>query len=144
MIVAARINHNWDDRKAQHVAELFDSVKTRVEQVQLESIHFVSSLLSATHKKYGDKIKKFLQTGVEADLDDLKLNNLKTYQESIELLLSLTGQGAKNKKVSGEVVHKHVNAPPGEPGKLDEIRPEAAAQLLQLLGDAATAKKAAK
>lgn len=91
-VVRARIDFDWDQKKDEHVAYLLSSVRDRVRQIQLESITFSADLLAAAHKLHGERIRKFIQTGDEAELGDLKITNLKAYKDAVELLLKLTGQ----------------------------------------------------
>lgn len=91
-VVRARIDFEWDQKKDEHVTYLLSSVRDRVRQIQLESITFSADLLAAAHKLHGERIRKFIQSGDEAELGDLKITNLKAYKDAVELLLKLTGQ----------------------------------------------------
>lgn len=134
MIVRARVEGFWDEKRDAHLAQLLEGVRERVQQAQLEAVNFACDMLSAVHKLQGDKIKKYLQTGNQEELEGLGGNlSLKTYKEVVELLLKLTGQDSKDKKVSGEVLHKHtVEAGPGPVGKAG-FSPAKAARILELI-----------
>jgi hypothetical protein len=129
-IVAARLYHRWDERKEQHINHLLDTVRERVQQVQMEAVHFVSDQLAAAHKLQGDKIKRFLQTGDPNELGDFAPDTLEKYRKSIELLLKLTGQDG-NKKVAGEVKHTHTLSPVPAEGR--EVTSDKAARILEIL-----------
>lgn len=133
MVVRARVENLWDEKREAHIAQLLEGVRERVQQAQLEAVNFACDLLSAVHKLQGDKLKKYLQTGNAEELEGLGGNlSLKTYKDVIELLLKLTGQDKDNKKqVTGEVLHKHtVEAAPGKPPSLT---PSKAAKILELI-----------
>ena len=102
MIVRARVDGLWDQRRDRHVATLFEEVRARVQQVQMESVMFTSDLLAAANKQFGDKLKKYIQTGDPRELGDLNINSLKQYRDAVDLLLKLTGQSNKV-TVGGEV-----------------------------------------
>lgn len=132
MVLRARVDGKWDELRAAHVADLLSNVKERVQTTQVESVNFACDLLSAVHKMQGNRIKKYLQTGDEGELGDLANHmSLRTYQNVVELLLKLTGQdGQGSKKVSGEIVHKHVDATSPVIGGLSPVK---AAALLKAL-----------
>jgi hypothetical protein len=83
----------WDEKREAHIGDLLSGVRERVQQSQVEAIAFACDLLSAAHKQYGDRIKRYIQTGNEEELGDLKVKSLKDYKEVVSLVMSLTGQG---------------------------------------------------
>jgi len=101
MIVRAKVEGLWDDRRDKHINELFESVRERVQQVQMESVVFTTDLLAGANKMFGDKLKRYLQTGDERELGDLRIDSLKQYRDAVDLLLKLTGQDRKV-EVSGQ------------------------------------------
>lgn len=107
MVLRARVDGRWDDLRDAHVAELLSGVRERVQHTQTEAVNFACDLMSAVHKLQGDRIKKYLQTGDQEELGKLaETLNLRSYQTVVEMLLKLTGQET-NKKVNGEILHKH-------------------------------------
>lgn len=101
MIVRARVEGLWDDRRDAHLQTLFEGVRERVQQVQMESVVFTSDLLASANKMFGDKLKKYLQTGDERELGSLRIDSLKQYRDAVDLLMKLTGQDKKI-EVSGQ------------------------------------------
>lgn len=99
-IVRARIEGQWDMRKDAIVAHALDTVRQRVEQTQIAAINFNADLLAAAHKQFGDKFKKYIQTGDEAELGEIRIESLKQYKDAIEMWLKLTGQDAKTPKAA--------------------------------------------
>ena len=106
-IVRARVEGQWDVKRWEHTESLLKDARNRLQQTTLESVDFVASQIAAAHKLYGEKVKRYLQTGNEEDLGGFSIHGWKNYNEAIELLKKLTGQDGTKQKVSGEIVHKH-------------------------------------
>jgi hypothetical protein len=68
----------------------------------MESVMFSADLLASANKMFGDKLKKYIQTGDERELGTLKIDSLKQYRDAVELLLKLTGQD-KKVEITGQV-----------------------------------------
>lgn len=136
-IVRARVEGKWDLKRAEHIEHLLLTTRERLQQISLESVEFVSNMLAAAHKLYGDKFKQFLQTGQEADLGPFSIHGLKAYKEAIELLKTITGQDKKPQKVEGEIVHTHHVAQPLTPSNRGMTPKEAR----QVVLDAKVTKK---
>lgn len=135
-IVHARIKGEWDRRYREHMDELLDNTQKRVMQVTLESINFVSDLITAANAMHGDAVKKYLQTRNPADLGELQIKTLAGYKLAIELLQKLTGQD-KQTKVGGEVVVTHKTEQPSK----NVPSAEEAAEILKVLVSASSVKK---
>lgn len=126
-IVRACQEGDWYQKKTSYMNQLLEDVRSRVEQVQCESLYFASSLLAAAHKMYGTKIQRYLQTGDEKELGELGIYTLRQYKEVVDLLLKMTGQD-NNKKVSGKVDVTHNVGATLAAGH--HITPEQAAKIL--------------
>lgn len=106
-IVRARVEHSWDLRKEEYTSWLYQKTKEKYQKSQLEAIEFASDAMSVYHKMWGDKFKRFIQTGNPEELSDFRNMSFKNYKDFTDMLLRLTGQdNSSNQKVSGEVVHK--------------------------------------
>ncbi len=128
-IVRCRVEDEWDERRDRHMAELLEGARATVQQRQMEGIVFLTDYMSAFHKLFGDKMKKYMQTGDVGEIQDLPFT-FKQYKDILELMMKLTGQ-ENNKKVQGEVVHKHVSAEPSQ-GRTT-LTPAQAAQVLEII-----------
>ncbi len=104
MILEARLRDTWDDRRQQHLAELYGGIFDKVRQTQTEAVAFVADLLSAAHKKHGDKLKKFLQSGDQADLGALSIDTMTSYKTAADMLMKLTGQDKEKSPVGNKTV----------------------------------------
>jgi hypothetical protein len=94
-IIRARVEGEWDRRRNEAYAVALDGARERVQQTQLAAISFAADLLATAHKQFGDRFKRYLQTGEESVLGELKIETLKQYKDSIEMFLKLTGQDKK-------------------------------------------------
>lgn len=132
-IVRARVDALWDDKREEHIASLLLTVRERVQQVQLESVEYLADMLAATHKLNGDKLKKFLQTGEESVLGEMRitLRDLKEYAKVVETLMKVTGQD-RQQKVSVEGTVKH-EAGPSLPAGIDLAKPITGSMAAKLL-----------
>jgi hypothetical protein len=106
IIVKARIDHKWDERREAYRAELYSQANDRLRQLGAESLDFMSIALAAAHKDLGGHMKKYLMTGNPEDLGPFRIMSFKTYQSLIETVVKLTGaDNKKTIKVEGEVKH---------------------------------------
>jgi hypothetical protein len=108
-IIKARVEGEWDRRLNEYRDSLFADVHVKLAQVETESIHFLADMLSAVHKQQGQKIQKYIQTGDEGELGDMKITSIKNYKEVLELLIKATGQDRHQ-----TVEHKHQVTPSQE------------------------------
>jgi len=92
MVLEARVRDGWDQRRHDYLESLFSSVEDKAKQTQAESVMFLTDLMAATHKHYGDKLKKYIQSGDINDLGDMRLDSPGAYKKVVEMFLKLTGQ----------------------------------------------------
>lgn len=99
-IIHARLRDKWDQKHDEYVAQMYDTIRDKVFQTQMESISFTTDLLAAAHKLHGEKIKKYLQTGDAKHLiGALRIDSLKQYKDGVELLLRSTGQDKQKENI---------------------------------------------
>lgn len=130
-VVRARVEDDWDERRDRHLADLLENARSVVQQRQMESIMFLTDYMSAMHKVFGDKMKKYIASGDITELEGIPFN-FKQYKEILELMLKLTGQDKK--EVKGEILHKHTAEQP-VPTAATGLTPEKAAQLLAIIDE---------
>lgn len=108
-IVACRIAYDWDNKRDEYRVSLTKEVPNQAAQTHLETVDFLSDLLAAVHKRYGDKLRQYLLTGDEKLLDGLPFpKNLKDLTVLTDLFMKATGADKKRVEVSGNVTHSHV------------------------------------
>jgi len=100
-VLEARVRDQWDEKRRTYTDDLYAGILNNVRQTQVESIQFVSTLLAAAHKHHGQKLRRYLQTGDEKDLDGMSIDSFRSYKTVAETLLKLTGQdrGAIEKRL---------------------------------------------
>ena len=134
IIVRARIDHGWDGRRQAYLEAILFRARGQAQQLSLESLEFIGSLLTAIHRHDRDKLSRFIQTGDASELSQtltVSTGGLKIYKGVLELLLQMTGQGGDSKKkdpvlppASGQIVDAVVEDSP------DRMTPAQAKKLL--------------
>lgn len=145
IVVRARIDHEWDKARDEHLEHLMTNIRQVAQQKQLGSIRFVADALAAFEKLAGEKFQRYLQTGDAGHLGEWKDMSFKQYKELVELVLKLTGQeGSTTKKVTGDVLHRHVVEDAAQPITVRGDRPmtvDEADSLLKRLDSGLKVKK---
>lgn len=127
-IVAARVDGQWDERKEEYLAALLDKAAARVQQTTLEQVDLMCDVLALARKEQGDKIKRYIQTGADADKPDVRIDGIRTLKTAIEILQTLTGKDKQARiTLTGDLTHKVEAAISKQP------TPDQANQVLQLL-----------
>lgn len=109
-IVAARVEGDWDARRDEHLDRLLTETSKRAEQATLETVEFVCDMLAVASREHGEKFRRYLQTGSQADLGEFKIDSIFNLKQTIEILQKLTGADRVAKtevKNTGEIVHRH-------------------------------------
>lgn len=128
-IVHCRMEGEWDRRLEEYRDQLFNGIRERLTQVELESVNFLADLLAVAHKQHGNRLKKYLQTGEEKELGEMTINSLKGYAQVSELLVKVTGQDR-------QVNHSHkieTQEPTIDINKLSSASSDQAADILAKL-----------
>jgi hypothetical protein len=130
-IVACRIKYGWDVRVAQYKEALQVAVPDRAIQTSLETVDFVSKLLTVNRMRMEEAIDRYMLSRNEDDLKGVILaKNAKELKELVELLMKMTGQDKKRIEFSGKVT---VAQGTGTPNSMSSSEADAIAK--QLLGE---------
>lgn len=146
-ILWSRIKYDWDRVKDEAAQDLMQAVREKVIRAQLETTAFMADLLVAASKKHGDKVKKFIQTGVEEDLGDaLNVDSLHSLLKIAEGLQKITGQDKKVESKHTSTLNVNVNGPNGEKLAVTDsdanyIDEQAASDILAVMADAKRRKR---
>jgi hypothetical protein len=133
-ILWARVKFEWDRKRDEYVEELTEKIRDKVMQSQLQTTELMADLLTATSRKHGDKIKKYIQTGDEADLGDaLSINRLNDLLRIAEGLQKITGQDRVHKVETKNTQRLEIGV--GGATQSEEISTEAAAGILAILAE---------
>lgn len=109
-ILWSRVKYDWDKLKDEYAASLTGQVAQKVIKASLETTSLLTDMLAVAHKKHGDKLKKYLQTGDEADLGDaLSIDTIHGLLKAVEGLQKVTGQDRTHNINKKEVVNLNVN-----------------------------------
>lgn len=127
-IIDAKVRYQWDEERDKYTQELQHNAMKRLLQVQSESVQFIADSMAATHKKYGEKLRKYIQTGDESVLDGFDLGSITTYSKAIEALLKVTGQDQKKKVQLEGTLNNNVTVSPTK-----ALSPKAAAAFLKIM-----------
>ena len=139
MIVRARVDFRWDERRQAYLESMLDNARQRAQQLSLEALTFIGDLLTTFHRHDQAKFQKFVQTGDPNELKGALLvehGGVKVYATIIDLLRLMTGQD-NTKRVAGTVEHLHrVEAPTDQPvpQAAKPLTPEQAAAVIASLG----------
>lgn len=131
-ILIAKVTGNWDKEKEDYLSKLQENIKEKLIKAQLESINFLSDLLSATHKKHGDKLKKFLTSGNEKDLEGtMSVDSVSQLLKVVEGLNKITGQDrpkANDTTINVNIDQRSVN-------NIASLSPEDSAKILNIVSE---------
>jgi hypothetical protein len=108
-IVASAVDGRWVERRRKHLEDLFGRIQSEAQEAAASGVEFVALAMRATHKRIGDKLLRYLQTGDETDLDGTGVGGLAAYKALVDLLAKMTGQD-QVKKVEKTVTHRHESA----------------------------------
>jgi hypothetical protein len=142
-ILDARIKFKWDAQKDEYAIRLQNDIKNKVTQAQLETADLMSDMLLAAKKKNSAKLKRYLQTGDEKELEEaLNIGSLKTLKDIVEGLMKITGQDknitVKNINESKQSLDVNItgsiNSAAGN--GIETLETEDAATILKILADA--------
>jgi hypothetical protein len=130
-ILDAQVRYKWVEQRDKASIELQSRVVAKVMKTQLETTELLTDVLSAANKRYGDKLKKYIQSGDEKDLDGVvNVESLKELLKVAEGLIKITGQDRVSKvnvkTTSTQNVNLNVTGAEG-------MSPEDSAQILAIV-----------
>lgn len=138
-ILDAQVRYKWTDKRDEYSIELQDKVKSKVMKVQLETTDLMSDILSAARRKHSDKLKKYIQSGDENDLQGvISVESIQGLLKVMEGLLKITGQDRISKVKTENTQNLNVNV---STSTSPDLEPEDAAMILGIIS-AAKRKKA--
>jgi hypothetical protein len=115
-LIQARVSGRWDERKEAYLGELLGDVAVRTKQMAAEALGFMALQMTVMHRKHGEAMKRYLQTGDEKDLrgSGLVPDSIRDQKTIIEAISRLLDAG-KGKGTSGDGASPlvSVNVAPG-------------------------------
>jgi hypothetical protein len=132
-ILDAQVRYKWTQKRDDYCSELQDKIKTKVLKAQMETTELMTDMLAAARRKHSDKLKKFIQSGDEKDLDGvINIESLQGLLKVTEGLLKITGQDRVIKTKTENTQNFNVNVNTGT----SDLSPEDAAAVLKIMSDA--------
>lgn len=92
-VLYVRWKRQWDTKVLEKMNSLLQRVHHKSKMVRLQAVEYLFNHMEVLHKRYGDLMIKYLQTGREEDLPNLP--SLKMYKDIVEVLQKLTGEDRK-------------------------------------------------
>lgn len=146
-IVRAAVENSWFDRRREYLDHLHSTTMDRAKQIAAESVEFTGALLAVAHKKWGEKLRRYLATGDASELDGFEIRSIDQYRKVIQTFLELTGHKPSADFLKGVEAPQAAGAAPG--GAFDlmtilsakQLTPEQAAALLSLISAPQRAEK---
>ncbi len=134
-ILWASIRYDWDKAREEYVKGIQTVIMQKVLKAELEVASLYSDMLSVTAKKNGGKLKKYLQTGNEKELDGALLpESILALGKVVEGLQKITGRDRNVRITKDENVNISVTASNNEPGT-NSLSAEGAAEVLRIVAD---------
>ncbi|HUM42289.1 MAG TPA: hypothetical protein PKI14_05005 [Fervidobacterium sp.] len=87
----------WHEQRDIYAANLQRQISEKLAKSKLESVEFLTNMLSVTHKQYRDQTLKYLQTGKEEDMPESWAKGPKSYMDLISTIAKVTGEDKVSK-----------------------------------------------
>ena len=137
-IMDAQVRYKWTTQRDAYIVERQSRVRDKVMKAQMETTELMTDVLAAARKKHSDKLKKFIQSGDEKDLEGvINIDTIQGLMKVTEGLLKITGQDRITKTKTENTQNLNVNINSNE-----KLEPEDAAKILQIMSDAKKKKAA--
>jgi len=111
MVLYMSAKMRWYDKRMEYLNDIQNNITKKIKDTRLESLNFISNLISMHHKYYGEEIDKYMATGDKDIVDNMDLKSLSQYFKSIEILEKILNPTNVNKGNGG--VNVNINAADG-------------------------------
>jgi hypothetical protein len=144
MVLYMAAKMKWYEKRMEYLDDINSNITRKLTETRVESMNFISSLISMHHKYYGDAINQYLRTGDRDIIDGLDLKQLTQYFKSIEMLEKILNPTNVNRG-GGANTTVNINTPGGTVEQVDdktiEITPGNAGDALRALAELKDKKK---
>ena len=86
LIVHAKVSNQWDNSKEELSSMIKESSINQAEAVKIDSIRFLSELLTATHVKWRKDVLRYLANPDREKAPDCLPNSLSSYKDTVRAL----------------------------------------------------------
>jgi hypothetical protein len=76
----------WYEKRMEYLENIQRQMTQKLTHTRIESLNFITDLITCHHKYYGDEINKYLQTNDRTIIENLDMKALGQYFKSIEVL----------------------------------------------------------
>lgn len=131
----AMVKYDWPTQRDKYLMDLQDNIRLKMVKTQLEATSLLTDMISASNKRNSEKLKKYIQTGNDKDLDGaMNIETLGGLLKAIEGLQKITGadKTTKVKSEHTETLNVNVNSQQGN----SSLSPEDAAKILEIAANA--------
>jgi hypothetical protein len=117
-VVDACLRFRWFDRRDEALNQIMENVSIRFINTASESVEYLSTYMKATHKLQGGKLKRYLASGDESDLQGMDLNDMEKYTAVAKMFQTMAGKDkvakvvVENKRGRKEAITVVPNAVP--------------------------------
>lgn len=137
-ILFCREKYAWDQSKEEYAQILKTRIHEKLAKNKLETVEFITNMMSITHRDYNKQAQKYIQTGKEDDKPDTWIKNSSSYKAVVEILQKVTGEDKITKqKISGDININTTNSP----GKTTDISVDLQSKILEVLAQSLDKKK---
>lgn len=134
----ARVKYNWDKAKEDYINRLQRGIADKVLKAQLEATSLYADIISATVKKHGTRLKKYLQSGDVKDLAGvMQIDNIAQLGKVVEGLQKVTGQDRNIKVTKEENFNLSVKTDLSD----SSFGPDVAAHILKIIAEEKRSKE---
>jgi hypothetical protein len=109
-VLYCRYKYDWDGQRDRYAKQLQEQVVQKLAKLKMESMEFLSNMLSILHKDEREKMIAYLQSGREEDRPKIWATNITTYKSVIETIQKLTGED-KIQKHEVKAEHRMIASP---------------------------------
>lgn len=113
-IVDAYVRYDWEQARANNIERVALSSAYKYAIASSEVVGHLSNYLMAVHKKIGQDLRRYLDTGDESFIQGIDLKSFRTYKEAVETLQNVTGVDPKQKQSKPKAKEASINTTKSE------------------------------
>lgn len=131
-VLFLRKKYKWDEVRDKYAFDLQVQMREKLMKQKLESLEFLTNMLSVTHKEHREKMLKYIQTGKEEDKPDSWISNPSSYKSILETIQKLTGED----RVTTQNIKSETKLTVESSQPVNIITPELQTKILKRLSEA--------
>ena len=112
-LLSARHTYEWDKQKEKYIQDMMDQFRGRLVKSKLESVNYLMSQLTLTHKEFAKEMDAYIKDPSEENLPKMRIKGNREYREMMKALQEALALGDKQPAAGGGQVLVNVNAAEG-------------------------------